>query len=687
MALSGDSLSDPSGIGESLSPFGSPVRVFHWNGSQWVQRGENGLVPALDNSGLAGGDLVAISDDGLIVAVGQGSATAARPVRLFIWNESSPIPRWEQLGNAIGFDVSQSIPAEDFVDTSTGGTVALSGDGERVAVMPVPDTFFAGTDATLSVYEIQPRLPDRDFDGVPDRNDVFPDDPNEAKDTDSDGTGDNTDSDDDGDGVEDSVDAFPSDASESMDTDGDGVGNNADTDDDNDGVSDAQELLDGTDPLDPSDFIAPYDDLNGYVYHWSNHSLLAGVTITRTLDGTAESETSDAVGRYSFATTEQARYAIRAGLALSARDINRTITSADALAALKIAVGLNPNSDPDGSGPLLPVPVSALQLIAADMNQDGRVTSGDALAILKIAVGLSDALLPSWALVEDSMPLWETHAKRSTVHDHTQAHTLVYPDQTQVNFAAVLVGDVNASWPADSGSAKLGHADFSAWARVSGAPLSHWGIRDTDGDGLSDQQEEALGTAIDKVDSDDDGVDDAEDAYPLDPTRSSVEAPTSNLDLRRDLLGQMTSAATALIVESDSVIRVESERLLQGSGLGATEAALASADESIELTMPVLLRGDMNDWGLGLAFALGESEGYFLSVVLEPGLYTFKIASDDWARMDLGAATEGDRLINLGEPVALSRNASASFILSVVEAGDFVFEIDAQNRLTVNRIH
>jgi hypothetical protein len=482
------------------------------------------------------------------------------------------------------------------------------------------------------------------------------------------------------------------------DTDGDGapdecdqacidLGMGADADDDNDGVSDEQELLDGTDPLDPSDFIAPYDDLNGYVYHWSNHSLLAGVTITTEQNGFEETEISDAAGRYSFAAIQGAQYAIRAELALSARDTNRTITSADALAALKIAVGLNPNSDPDGSGPLLPVPVSALQLIAADMNQDGRVTSGDALAILKIAVGLSDALLPFWALVEDSTPLWETHSTRSAVYDHTQGHTLVYPDQTQVNFAAVLVGDVNASWPAESGSAKLGHADFSAWARVSGAPLSHWGIRDTDGDGLSDQQEEALGTAIDKVDSDDDGVDDAEDAYPLDPTRSSVEAPTSNLDLRRDLLGQMTSAATALIVESDSVIRVESERLLGGSGLGATEAALASADESIELTMPVLLRGDMNDWGLGLAFALGESEGYFLSVVLEPGLYTFKIASDDWARMDLGAATEGDRLINLGEPVALSRNASASFILSVVEAGDFVFEIDAQNRLTVNRIH
>ena len=53
--------------------------------------------------------------------------------------------------------------------------------------------------------------------------------------------------DDDGDTVLDEDDAFPLDVTESVDTDSDGIGNNADTDDDNDGVSDVNDSL----PLDP----------------------------------------------------------------------------------------------------------------------------------------------------------------------------------------------------------------------------------------------------------------------------------------------------------------------------------------------------------------------------------------------------------------------------------------------------
>ena len=55
---------------------------------------------------------------------------------------------------------------------------------------------------------------------------------------DSDGTGDNADTDDDNDGFADGSDAFPKDATEWFDSDNDGIGNNADPDDDNDGYAD-----------------------------------------------------------------------------------------------------------------------------------------------------------------------------------------------------------------------------------------------------------------------------------------------------------------------------------------------------------------------------------------------------------------------------------------------------------------
>lgn len=122
---------------------------------------------------------------------------------------------------------------------------------------------------------------DSDGDGVNDGSDAFPNDPTEWLDTDSDGIGNNTDSDDDndgysdseelaagtdplnpndypvtqidsdGDGVDDANDAFPLDPTESVDTDGDGIGNNADNDDDGDGVNDASDAF----PLNPAESV------------------------------------------------------------------------------------------------------------------------------------------------------------------------------------------------------------------------------------------------------------------------------------------------------------------------------------------------------------------------------------------------------------------------------------------------
>jgi hypothetical protein len=58
----------------------------------------------------------------------------------------------------------------------------------------------------------------------------------------------------DGDGFLDVDDIFPLDPLEWLDSDSDGIGNNADTDDDNDGVDDRVEISLGTDPLDATDY-------------------------------------------------------------------------------------------------------------------------------------------------------------------------------------------------------------------------------------------------------------------------------------------------------------------------------------------------------------------------------------------------------------------------------------------------
>lgn len=101
---------------------------------------------------------------------------------------------------------------------------------------------------------------DDDNDGIGNNADAFPNDPSETLDTDDDGIGNNSDNDDDGDGVSDGQDDLPLDARDSIDMDGDSfgvsrdeldndfqeqfdadqdnIGDIADPDDDNDGVPD-----------------------------------------------------------------------------------------------------------------------------------------------------------------------------------------------------------------------------------------------------------------------------------------------------------------------------------------------------------------------------------------------------------------------------------------------------------------
>jgi hypothetical protein len=274
------------------------------------------------------------------------------------------------------------------------------------------------------------------------------------------------------------------------------------------------------------------------------------------------------------------------------------------------------------------------------MNQDGRVTSADALAILKVAVGLSDALAPSWTLVEDSQALWSTHSDKSKVFDSSQSYALSYPDQTQVNFAAILVGDVNASWKPQEGTETLSHDHFSTYAKVSGAPLSLWGIRDSDNDGLSDEQEEVLGTSPFDADTDADGVNDIDDAYPLDPDKSE-----------------------------DVAVGFQADRLLSA-------APKRSDVNPITLVNPLLLRGDMNDWGVGDVFTKLEDGSYYLALNLGAGTYTFRIATNDWAVMDLGAKNEESRLIVRDRPVQLIADSNASFVLEVNDGSELVFVVE-----------
>jgi hypothetical protein len=356
---------------------------------------------------------------------------------------------------------------------------------------------------------------------------------------------------------------------------------------------------------------------------------------------------------------------MRASLDLSSLD-DRTITSSDALAALKIAVGINPNSDPDGDGPLQALPISPYQLIAADINQDGRVTSLDALLLLKLAVGISDAATPRWAFVEDTQSLWESNATQGNVFDANVMYSLVYPDQTEVNFAAILVGDVNGSWQAPAAASTLDDAFFSESALASGAPLYVWGLRDSDGDGLTDSQETALGTNPNVPDTDGDGVTDSHDIYPLDSSRSAQSISPDRT------MAEAPIARSSECIEQDSCGDAESYE--ENNGVSAIGLAQGELD-LLSITQPIFLRGDMNDWGTDLVFEQSGEGKLTLSLALDAGAYTFRIATQDWIGMDAGAASLSDRLVALGSETKIVAKGPEAFELRVLVPGTFMITL------------
>ena len=352
---------------------------------------------------------------------------------------------------------------------------------------------------------------DDDNDLVIDANDIFPLDASESLDTDGDGIGNNADTDDDGDSVLDSDDAFPLDATESIDTDLDGIGNNTDTDDDGDtvsdvdeatsgtnplladtdrdGFSDAQELIDATDPLDKDDCATCTPPVSGIAYHWNNHALLESVDVSLVglTDGVendfAEQGLSSASGQYAFTEKHRGTNHLTASKVITDGESGSVISSADALAALKIAVGINPNTDPDGSGPLEALPVSPYQYIAADINGDGRITSADALAILKMAVKLDSAEPRRWVFVSEDYEFWDEASKsflttRADITWNSSGMIFEYPEKSIQNVVGVLMGDVNGNWSAPEGSEALGESYLSELIKSQGGSLGQWGLVD-----------------------------------------------------------------------------------------------------------------------------------------------------------------------------------------------------------------
>lgn len=177
---------------------------------------------------------------GFTIDLSYGTADVGRTITMNVRDSSTTGP---VIGSASAVlpPVSESLAVEfEFatpIAVPVGGTVFLElpnhqlywfsnetdtyGGGEAWDTCdpgnPRPFTEFGlSVDFVFTTYYEMP-IVDTDGDGVPDDDDVFPDDPTEWVDSDGDGVGDNGD-------------AFPDDPTEWADSDGDGLGDNGDPD-------------------------------------------------------------------------------------------------------------------------------------------------------------------------------------------------------------------------------------------------------------------------------------------------------------------------------------------------------------------------------------------------------------------------------------------------------------------------
>jgi hypothetical protein len=248
------------------------------------------------------------------------------------------------------------------------------------------------------------------------------------------------------------------------------------------------------------------NELTGKIYHWrpdstlKSQALLTDVEVQLApFDHTgAPSSTgirtgaSGSAGAYACTDLLEGDYRLSGSKLLTSRETGNVINAADALAALKLSVGLNPNTDPDGMGPLPTPPVSPYQYIAADVNGDGRVTAADALSILKMAVKRIDAPGREWLFVAEGYDFWTedpgagktpgfSTSRTAVVWDRdidvklTQDSVLYSPragtsaaasvtDVHTGNLVAVLKGDVNGSWAAPLEASLLEYSHFQSLA-------------------------------------------------------------------------------------------------------------------------------------------------------------------------------------------------------------------------------
>ena len=193
-------------------------------------------------------------------------------------------------------------------------------------------------------------------------------------------------------------------------------------------------------------------DANFVAYSWKAHTLLAGVDLTA---GTHSSST-DSMGAAGFKAITQSNLSLNASRTVPADEAQATTNAVnlqDAIAILKMIVGLNVNGANQ--------PLSPYQALAADFDGNSRVELNDAIGVLKHVVGLTGTGTPKpeWRFVDEAnaaVVAIKGNAALSPGQPPAINLDLTGADATvQVGLVGYLRGDVDGSFAGAAGALDL----------------------------------------------------------------------------------------------------------------------------------------------------------------------------------------------------------------------------------------
>ena len=208
------------------------------------------------------------------------------------------------------------------------------------------------------------------------------------------------------------------------------------------------------------------------VYAWKSHAVFANTEIK------VDSLTLLAGTDQSFLASGlvQGKHSLTAVNSSASQSDAAAVTLKDALAALKLAIGIDTiNSSSTGGS----VVASPYQRAAADFNADGKVDLKDALEILKYSIGVTTSNAPRWQFYDETETI--AHGAKPANDFSQMGKSIGVTADRPVNLVGVLTGDVDGSWATPPGSTYIDSQHFvallgSLQSVDTDVSLARWGI-------------------------------------------------------------------------------------------------------------------------------------------------------------------------------------------------------------------